>query len=567
MVLVLAACSSQQTRGATGESSAGSTVQAVARPSRLTLAIQNDISVLASKLMVGPGRSGGVGEEFSFLSNSPLVVLDGRGVAHPRLAVELPSQDHGTWVVNADTTMATTWKIRPNAFWHDGQPVRSRDFVFALKIYSDPEIPTIDRHPERLILGVEPIDDKTFVIHWRQLYLSAAELTIGQLEPLPEHVLAQAYEGGDKTAFTNSPFWTTAVYVGAGPYVLQDRTEGVDRMYRAFDRYFLGRPKVDEILVRMLPDQNTALANVLGGAINTTLASAINAPSAQALQQEWGRTGDGQVVVSLNTFQFIEFQHRPEFAQPTAILDVRVRRAVAHAVDRVAMNDVLTGGRVPLPPDVPLHPEDPWSPQLLPLLPYHTHDPRQALALLADAGWTRVGDRLVNEKDEQFRVNIRTVARSDNEMRIRTVAGYVSALGADVSQYMLSVTEDGDREARAKFPGMDVYTSPMSLPDGLRDFTSRECPAPENQFFGRNRSCWSNPEFDRLFVVATTTLDRSARAGLTGDMLKILAEDVPFFSVPYATRNQAVRKGLVGPVPTWHAQPGATWNIHEWHFS
>ena len=59
------------------------------------------------------------------------MLLDPQGRPSPWLAAELPSQENGSWVVNSDGTMRTTWKIRPNAKWHDGQPVRPTDFAFA----------------------------------------------------------------------------------------------------------------------------------------------------------------------------------------------------------------------------------------------------------------------------------------------------------------------------------------------------------------------------------------------------------------------------------------------------
>lgn len=72
-------------------------------PSRLTLAVQNDVTVLATKLQVGPGVSGGVGHDLSALSNSPLVVLDGRGMPQPRWP---PTSRRGTPAPGRSTRLA-----------------------------------------------------------------------------------------------------------------------------------------------------------------------------------------------------------------------------------------------------------------------------------------------------------------------------------------------------------------------------------------------------------------------------------------------------------------------------
>jgi peptide/nickel transport system substrate-binding protein len=535
-------------------------------PSRLTLATQNDVNVLATKLQVGPGV-GGIGGDHRFMSNAPLVLLDGRGQAHPHLASEIPSRDRGTWIVRPDGTMATTWKLRSNALWHDGQPVTSGDFVFALQVYLDPEIEVIHHHPERFMERIEPLDDKTFIIHWNQLYLWANRLITEQLEPLPEHVLRPLYERADKAAFQNAPFWTTPSYVSTGPFVLADRVEGVQRLYRAFDRYFLGRAKIDEVTVRMMPDQNTVLANVLSGAIDATTSVTLNQQAGLTLQREWERTGEGYLVNSLATFIFSEFQHHPERTQAPALLDVRVRRAIAHAIDRVALNETVSGGRAPTP-EVPMHPDAPLSPRALQVSTKHLYDPGRALALLAEAGWSKQGDKLANASGESFRLNIRTVGRADNETVVRIMASDLVTLGMDVTQTTLTVAEDADRAQRATFPGMGINTvQPMDVPEGLRYFISEECPRSETRFVGANRGCWTNPEFDRLYRIAITSIDEQARVEPNLQMLQLLTQDAAMVPLTYYIHNVAVRKGLVGPTPHWHTQRGSTWNIHEWYWS
>src|SRR5437870_2308442 len=82
-----------------------------------------------------------------------------------------------------------------------GQLVISQDFVFARTVYMDDALTATDRMPEQLMESVEPIDDKTFVIHWKQPYPRANELTQRQLEPLPAHILGSVYAAGDSDAF------------------------------------------------------------------------------------------------------------------------------------------------------------------------------------------------------------------------------------------------------------------------------------------------------------------------------------------------------------------------------
>lgn len=133
--------------------------QQLAGSSVVVIGVGSEVDNIAPKIGSGTNTA-----EYQFITNSPLTVRNPQGVAS-LLAVEMPSRERGTWVVNADGTMRTTWSVKPNAVWHDGTPVTSRDIVFAFEVYLDPAMPIADRVPERFMERVEPLDDKTFVVH------------------------------------------------------------------------------------------------------------------------------------------------------------------------------------------------------------------------------------------------------------------------------------------------------------------------------------------------------------------------------------------------------------------
>src|SRR5439155_12036879 len=97
-----------------------------ATPTRVVVGVRSDVSNLSSKLSTDNTSTTTSGNQ-RFLSNSPLVVYDSLGNALPRLATEIPSQANGTWTMAADGTMITTWRIRPEAVWHDTSPITARD--------------------------------------------------------------------------------------------------------------------------------------------------------------------------------------------------------------------------------------------------------------------------------------------------------------------------------------------------------------------------------------------------------------------------------------------------------
>ena len=101
----------------------------------------------------------------------------------------------------------------------------------------------------------------------------------------------------------------------------------------------------------------------------------------------------------------------------------------------------------------------------------------------------------------------------------------------------------------------------------MRRGVAAECPDPSRRYTGGNRGCWSNPEFDRLYEVASTSLDQAERGRAVVQALRIITEDVGLIGLFYTSENVPVRKGLVGPGPRWPGQIGNTWNVHEWQWT
>lgn len=531
-------------------------------PSHATIAIFSDANVLAPKLDVGGST---LDVEYGYVVNSPLVVYDPRGTPHPRLAVDLPSRDDGTWTVNPDGTMATAWRIRPNALWHDGQPVTSRDFAFALGVYLDPDVTVTSRDPERLMDGVEPMDDKTFVIHWKQPYPWANRLLLGQLDPLPEHLIGALYRDGDKGAFEHAAFWSSPSYVSTGAYRLQQWDKGVQLVFGAFDGYFLGRPGIDQIVFRIIADANIVVANVLSGTVDTTVGTTLNQQGESLVKERWDQTRDGTVVFYPTSAFYARIQQDPTKMAHPGLQDVRVRRAIVHGIDRVSITEAVSPGVAP-DAGVLLSPNNPLYVRAQQAAAKYDFDRARARALLVDAGWALVGQGRENAAGQPFTLEIAASTTADNERVANIIASDLNVLGIRASPNIFPVARLRDPESQVAFPGLRLIAGEFNSPLAWDVFTTDQCPTARSQFVGSNLGCWSNPTYDRFFRIATTTLDEAERADAMLQSIQALTEDVGAFGVYYFTENLAVRKGLSGPGPRWPTQKGATWNIHEWRW-
>lgn len=525
------------------------------KPSRVIIASWAEIKILAGKL----DRGSTYGPDFMNVVNSQLTVLDAQGGVQPRLAADLPSRDRGTWVVNADGTMATSWKLRPNALWHDGERVTARDIAFAFRVYADPEIVTGSSDPERFIDRVEALDDQTFVIRWKQIYPWAGQITS---EALPEHLVGSLYEAGDKVAFQNNNFWSSPSYVSDGPYRIADWVQGSQLTFRAFDQYFLGRPKIDEVVFQITPDVNTVVAYLLSGAADVTVNTTMNQAAWAAVKPEWDRDGAGQIVSIPHHLRATQFQLDPSRLREPALLDVRVRRAMIYALDRTAIADAVSRGASPAA-DAMMSPNDLLFPKLQALMTVYAYDATKASSLFQEAGWTKRGDALVDSTGRRLTVEVMTTDMADNVTEMRIMADYLNRAGIDVTQTPVPEAQNRDNEFRAKFPSLTITGQGIDLPRSMANYSVAQCPTTEARYVGSNRGCWQDADFERSYRVATTSLDQNERADATLQALRAITEGVAVIPMSYNLDNVAVRKGLVGPGPR-QAQGYDTWNIHEW---
>src|SRR6266545_5628359 len=74
-----------------------------------------------------------------------LTNYDNKGNPIAQLASEIPSLEKGSWVLNEDRTMQTSYRLRPNVVWHDGHPFTARDVAFGWTIARDTQLPIASR--------------------------------------------------------------------------------------------------------------------------------------------------------------------------------------------------------------------------------------------------------------------------------------------------------------------------------------------------------------------------------------------------------------------------------------
>ncbi len=298
-------------------------------------------------------RSRGEEQAISVLYNG-LLRLDATLRPEPDLAERYEASPDGQVI---------TFTLRPNLTWHDGQPLTADDAAFTLNALRELSPTTaLLADFRQFITGAEATTTSTLVLSLNERYAPIlSELTV---PILPRHLLR-----GRNLAELN--FWD--VPVGSGPFVYERRTAGESMTFTRNSRYFRGEPLLDRVALIVAPDADVRAEALANGQL-------------QAAELPWSVGGPLTDTDVLRRGQFAEnayFYVAFNLREGRPFSDVRVRQALAQAVDLRELVDQVTDGQGQPIGNTAL----PGSWADLTAVPTATQNLDAARALLDDAGW------------------------------------------------------------------------------------------------------------------------------------------------------------------------------------
>jgi peptide/nickel transport system substrate-binding protein len=535
------------------ETAPGST--APATPKKITIAVVANVSTLVDRM-----SAGGVGipglTDLEKLISPGLAIFDDRGGLRPLFVEAAPSIENGLWISLPDGRMQTTWKVKPNALWHDGTPLTSADVVFTATVDQDTDVPMRRTLAYASVDSVEAPDPQTVTVHWKRPYIQADTLFTTPL--FPRHLLERPYLEG-KATFAQLPYWTDE-FVGTGPYKVREYARGTHMVLDANDRYVAGRPKIDEIEVRFIPDQNALAANVLAGAVDLTLGRGVSLEQALQIRDHWR---DGGVDIAFTSWLVIY----PQFLNPTPAIvgELQFRRALMHATDRQAMAESLQAGLVPVAHAF-LHPNEPEYRELEASIVRYDYDPRRATQLIEDLGYTRGADGVFRDAaNQRLALELRTSPEQDIQVKtLLTLADHWQRVGVAADPVVMAEQRVRDREYVQTFPAFLMYRQPNDPNGLLLRLYSAQTPLPANDFVGRNHPRYMNPEFDALLDRYYTTLPRADRTRVLGQVVNHTTERLTLMGLFYDVEPIAVGRRLVNVAAGKTADSTPVWNADQW---
>lgn len=501
------------------------------------------------------------------LFNSGLVNLDRNEVPYGALAETVPQLNTDTWRVFPDGKMETVFRLRPGLTWHDGTPFTADDYVFTRRANTARmewglSVSSISPVEHRAIEEIAAPDARTVVFRWRQAYVQAGTI---ELRPLAQHILGPVLDQGMSDAFGSHPYWTTE-YVGMGPYRMTRWEPGAFIDGVAFPGYALGKPRIERVHVTWSGDPNATLARLLAGDADIAVDQAIQFQQAATLRREWAARGGnaGTVVLTPSQIRQLQAQHRPAYANPASVLDVRFRRATAHAIDRQALADAMLEGEGQVAETIAPKTVSYYA-EVERVVPKYPFDLRRTDQILAEMGIIKGPDGFyVSPTEGRLAPEVLGIAEGQEGQETTIVADYLRRAGFDTQLRLVAAAQiNQSDEMKATFPAWRTnYTGSNRSMSAERLLGSRAA-SPENRWGGTNKTGWNNPEHDRLYEAWTEALDREARTRLVIEIIKITNEELPYIPTYFNTEVVAHGAALRGPyspaIETTQYE-----NVHQW---
>jgi len=556
LVLVLAACAPAPPTASQARP------PAEARPAatkRIVAGIRGTTPVLYRKLQVGASYSG-----LTYLEpmvNAGMVTIDTEGALHPQLAEAVPTIENGEWKLFPDGRMQTTWKIRSGAQWHDGKPLTTDDLLFTARVEAEKTLGWNYNPAYDAVEKVEALDSSTVSVTWAQPFVEADLLfshgppganTRGL--PLPSHILERSFVE-DHALFLQLPYWGPEL-IATGPFKVRELVADERALLVANDQYVFGRPKIDEVEVRFIPDSNTLIANILAGEIDLTLDErAVSFEEGRNLREQWqtGRVELGAGGVPSLTAQFLN-------TQPAIVSDARFRRALFRAIDRQEMVDTIQGGLAAIAHSQ-IGPDMREWPFVEQSIVRYDFDPRRATQEIEALGFTKGSDGMFRDAGgDRLNIEIRATVTVINQKSMLSVADYWQRIGVATDSVTIPIQRQAELEYMVTFPAFILLRGPRDVTTFQNQHSSRAA-LPERNFNGINRGRYMNAEYDALQDRYFMTIPFADRMQVLGQILHQETDQLPvmrLFTDPEPTPVSNRLKNVPAGFP---------WNAAEWTVS
>ena len=470
------------------------------------------------------------------LAFAGLTQLDRDGAVRPDLATFTTEGDGKIW----------TFTIRPDAKWHDGQPVTAADVVYTVSLVQDKAYVGIFSDAFRGV-KVDAVSERVVRFTLPEPFGPFASNTT--LPLMPAHKLSGvSYNDLARSSFNLRP-------VGAGPFRVVEADARQVVLARNDDYYKVRpertRPWIDRIVLRAYPSASEALTALSRGEID----------GVGGLSTEDAVRARTYKNVSLYSFPTPDYAAlflnvRPE---KTTFRERVVRQAIATAIDKGRVLDVAVDGRGSVADE--LVPPTSWA--YVRDIKRYEYSIAQANALLDGAGWTdHDGDTIRDKGGVQLAFAIST---SDEPSRVAAavqIADDLRQLGIVAQLKAVPFATLIDKViAERSFDALLIGISGGGDPDPYALFHSSEIADPGNNFSG-----YFTLPLDRALENSRRTSDQAKRLELITPVFQAVATEAPviflYFQDYLYAQSTHVQGLRIMPIT---APSDRFWNSYDWY--
>ncbi|HDQ72165.1 MAG TPA: peptide ABC transporter substrate-binding protein [Chloroflexi bacterium] len=458
--------------------------------------------VYLNPLLCGYNRPNHVDHDLCTLLFRGLTRLNARGELEPDMARE--------WDVTLDG-LTYTFRLRANAYWHDGSPVTADDVIFTINLLKDPNFPG----PVELgasvwqVVEVEKVNRLTvrFKLPDDQPY--APFLDHSTVGLLPAHILKGIQAADLPTSeFNLNP-------IGCGPFMLVEIEVENDAIkslvLEQFSRYYGDTPYLDRIQFRFYPSEQAVFEAYKNGQVEgiarvmpSDLSRAGTLPNLALYSARIARTG----LVFLN-------MDRPglDFFQES-----KVRQALMYALDRQRIIDEALGGQAlvahsPILPGTWAYKEDTF---------HYEYDPGQAGALLDAAGWLLSPDEAVRRKGGQvLAFSLLTSGEPERVKVAEMMAKQWTAAGIAVNVNVVAPMDLYNTLNHRDFDAVLVHLALPGDPDPYPFWHERQIEG------GQNYAGFTHRRISEVIEQARIVNGREKRQALYDEFQELFAQEAP----------------------------------------
>jgi len=434
-------------------------------------------------------------ERLAQLLFSSLVKKNGRFEIEPDLAVSWETPDARTYVFH----------LRKDAVFHDGRKLTARDVAFTFQSILENRLPPPNPKAGtyRFIESVDAPDAHTVVFKLKEPHAPFLwNLARGGIGVVPE---------GSPPGFARNP-------IGSGPFRFVHYVQDSEIVLARHDEYYDAKPKIARLKFKIIPEAIVRALELRKGSVDIAL-NMLTPDMVETLRR------DPQLEVAASpgaNYQYLAFNLKdPVFS------DVRVRKAIAHAIDRKAIVDHLLRGQARLASGI--IPPGHWCFEAN--VATYAYDPPRAHALLREAGVAKLSFTYRTSTDETGRQTA-----SVFQQQLKEVGVDMQIRSNEFATFFADVQKGNFQAYSLQWVGGNndpdifnhVFHSNMIPPNGA------------------NRGRYANPAVDRLIELTQRTSDLAERKAACQAIQRIVAEDLPYVSLWHLDNVAVYNKRISG---------------------